>query len=61
MCGYLFKVGTPLACSDEKEKELLDRLQNLEVLGFQNQQQNQQQQKQQQNLYQKQEQIVENN
>ena len=35
MCGYLIKVGTPLACSDEKENELLDRLRNLEVLGFQ--------------------------
>lgn len=29
------KVGTPLACSLEKERELLDRLKNLEVLGFQ--------------------------
>lgn len=31
------KVGTPLACSEELESQLLHRLKELEIVGFQEQ------------------------
>jgi hypothetical protein len=39
MCGYAIKIGTPLACSEDVEAQLLDRLRQLEVVGYRDKQQ----------------------